>query len=203
MIGAPFLRYEEKGGGPRVPEAFRLQALLFAYKYNLDLHLRENPLDGFYLFSLPERLDIFTMNFWAVPVTILLALSTWTLFSLRKNLQSARQTGLPILLSPVTPLNPFWILTCRIFPQILSLKHLPFGLGTWTRCAYMGWAFDDKHALHAELGEVFTLVTPGGNEVVIADPETARAVFLRRKEFIKPAVIYGKRCKRPKTLTPV
>ena len=66
----------------------------------------------------------------------------------------------------------------------------------------MGWSFDDKHALHDQLGDAFTLVTPGGNEVVIADPETARVVFSRRKEYIKPAVMYGERCRLPKTLTP-
>ncbi|KAL8796096.1 MAG: hypothetical protein Q9195_001428 [Heterodermia aff. obscurata] len=37
----------------------------------------------------------------------------------------------------------------------------------------MGWSFDDKHALHDELGDAFIVVTPGGNEVVIANPETA------------------------------
>ena len=67
----------------------------------------------------------------------------------------------------------------------------------------MGWSFDDKHALHDELGDVFTVVTPGGNEVVIANPETAHVVLARRKEYIKPAVMYGKRCRLPETLTPL
>ena len=55
----------------------------------------------------------------------------------------------------------------------------------------MGWSFQDKHALHDELGPVFLIVTPGGNEITVADPETAHTVLTRRKEFIKPAVMYG------------
>ncbi|KAL8711211.1 MAG: hypothetical protein Q9220_004356 [cf. Caloplaca sp. 1 TL-2023] len=54
----------------------------------------------------------------------------------------------------------------------------------------MGWAFQDKYHLHDERGSIFTLVTPAGNEVTIADPEAAHAVLARRKDYIKPAVMY-------------
>ncbi|KAL8895007.1 MAG: hypothetical protein Q9207_008336, partial [Kuettlingeria erythrocarpa] len=54
----------------------------------------------------------------------------------------------------------------------------------------MGWAFEDKYRIHDELGPIFTLVTPAGNEVTIADPEAAHAVLARRKDFIKPAAMY-------------
>ena len=137
-----------------------------------------------------------------VIVTVLLGLLSWTSLSLWKNYRTARQIGLPIVLSPVTPLNPFWILSWRLFPQILLLRYLPFGLGRWARCTYIGWSFDDKHALHDELGEIFTIVTPGGNEVVVADAESAQVVFSRRKEYVKPAVMYGQCYKFPSTVTP-
>ena len=54
----------------------------------------------------------------------------------------------------------------------------------------MGWPFDDKDALHKELGPIFTIVTPAGLEVTVADPSVTNAVFAKRKEFIKPAVMY-------------
>ncbi|KAL8662846.1 MAG: hypothetical protein Q9202_004360 [Teloschistes flavicans] len=54
----------------------------------------------------------------------------------------------------------------------------------------MGWSFQDKHQLHDELGPLFTLVTPAGNEVTVADPQVAHAVLARRKDYIKPAVMY-------------
>lgn len=55
----------------------------------------------------------------------------------------------------------------------------------------MGWSFQDKHKLHDKLGPLFTLVTPAGNEVTVADPQAAHAVLARRKDYIKPAIMYG------------
>ncbi|KAI4202142.1 MAG: hypothetical protein LQ350_002809 [Teloschistes chrysophthalmus] len=54
----------------------------------------------------------------------------------------------------------------------------------------MGWSFQDKHKLHDKLGPLFTLVTPAGNEVTVADPQAAHAVLARRKDYIKPAIMY-------------
>lgn len=123
--------------------------------------------------------------------TCILASFFWTSLGVYRNYVIARRIGLPIVISPVSTLNPFWILSYRAFPAILSLKHLPFGLGTWARCTSMGWAFEDKYRIHDELGPIFTLVTPAGNEVTLADPEAAHAVLARRKDFIKPAAMYG------------
>ncbi|KAL9582917.1 MAG: hypothetical protein Q9212_003017 [Teloschistes hypoglaucus] len=54
----------------------------------------------------------------------------------------------------------------------------------------MGWSFQDKHKLHDELGPLFTLVTPAGNEITVADPGVAHTVLVRRKDYIKPAIMY-------------
>lgn len=132
------------------------------------------------------------MNLIFVLASIILASLSWTVFSISSNYITARRISFPLIISPVTPLNPVWILTYRAFPWILSLKHLPFGLGRWAKCTYMGWTFHDKHALHHELGPLFVVVTPGGNEVSVADPQAAHAIFSRRKDFIKPAVMYGR-----------
>ncbi|KAF7510022.1 hypothetical protein GJ744_007126 [Endocarpon pusillum] len=53
----------------------------------------------------------------------------------------------------------------------------------------MGWSFQDNYALHDELGPIFTVVTPGGNEVSVADSEVVDRILAKRKEFIKPAVM--------------
>ncbi|KAL6720095.1 hypothetical protein ACLMJK_002016 [Lecanora helva] len=130
------------------------------------------------------------MNWTLLLASLILASFSWTFISIIQNYLTARNIDLPIVISPVSPLNPIWILTWRTFPSVLSLRHLPFGLGKWTRCTYMGWTFQDKHALHDELGPVFVIVTPGGNEVIVADPDAAHIVLSRRKEFIKPAIMY-------------
>ena len=132
------------------------------------------------------------MNLILVLTSIIFASLSWTLFSLISNYNTARKIALPLVISPVSPLNPLWILTYRAFPFILSLKYLPFGLGTWARCTFMGWTFHDKHALHDELGPVFIVVTPSGNELSVADPQATHTILSRRKEFIKPAVMYGR-----------
>ena len=131
------------------------------------------------------------MNWIVVLASILVASFGWTTVSIISNYTAARKIGLPLVLSPVYPFNPFWIITYRVFPFILSLKYLPFGLGTWTRCTYIGWQFHEKHALHDELGPVFLIVTPGGNEVAVADAQVAHTVLSQRKEFIKPTIMYG------------
>ena len=133
------------------------------------------------------------MNYLYLPPAILIVVIAWTFISTLLNYKTARTIGFPIVISPVSPLNPFWILTWRAFPSVLSLKRLPFGLGTWARCTYMGWSFQDKYALHDELGPIFTIVTPGGNEITVADPEVVDKIFAKRKEFIKPAAMYGMR----------
>lgn len=131
------------------------------------------------------------MNWTVTLASILVAFLGWTTVSIVSNYIAARNIGLPLVISPVYPLNPFWIITCRVFPIILLLKYLPFGLGTWARCTYIGWQFNEKHALHDELGPVFLIVTPGGNEVVVADAQVAHTVLSKRREFIKPIIMYG------------
>ena len=132
------------------------------------------------------------MNLITVLASILLASLSWTVFSIFSNYTAARKIALPIIISPVSPLNPLWILSYRAFPFLLSLKHLPFGLGTWARCTYLGWTYHDKHALHDIFGPVFIVVTPSGNEVSVAHPQATHTILSRRKEFIKPAAMYGR-----------
>lgn len=123
-------------------------------------------------------------------VSALFAWSVWMLTSLVSNCRIARKIGLPMVTSPATQLNPFWIICYRVFPRVLLLKHLPLGLGQWARCTFMGWTFNDKYALHKELGSLFAIVSPGAIEVIVADPDAAFAVLARRKDFTKSAVMY-------------
>ena len=51
--------------------------------------------------------------------------------------------------------------------------------------------FHDNYAIHKELGKVFVLVTPSTNQVIVADPEVAYSIMTRRKEYMKPTIMYG------------
>ena len=120
---------------------------------------------------------------------------SWTGISLYNNYQIARQSGLRLVVSPLTPLNPAWLLLQkRLRPWINSL---PWGLGGFAKYSYMGWQFDDKYAVHQKLGGAFILVTPSVNELILADPEAITQVQARRKDFVKPPLMYGmSHCKR-------
>lgn len=132
------------------------------------------------------------MNWLFMLASVFFGSLSWTTISLLSNYNAARKIGLPVIISPVSPLNPFWILTYRTFPFVLTLKYLPLGLGRWARCTFLGWAFQDKYALHDELGPVFVTVTPGGNEMWVADAQATHNILSRRKDFIKPAAMYGR-----------
>lgn len=120
-----------------------------------------------------------------------LAWITWTAASLFENFRVARQVGLPLIISPVSTLDPLWMLTVKCLPILRSLSGLPFGWGNFARCTSIGWHFKEKYTLHDQLGDAFILVTPSTNELVVADPDAASEVFGRRKDFTKPAVIYS------------
>ena len=117
---------------------------------------------------------------------------SWISISLLLNYLAARKLALPIIISPLNALNPLWLLTLKFIPGLPWIfQTLPFGLGKWARCTYMGWTFDDKYALHAQLGLLFTLVTPSGNEIWVADPGVAHMVLSKRKEYHKPGAMYS------------
>lgn len=115
----------------------------------------------------------------------------WTAVSLFANFKLARQVGLPIIISPVSSLDPIWILAYRFLPIIRLLKLLPFGWGNFARCTSIGWHFGEKYALHEQFGDAFILVTPSTNELVLADPDATTEVLGHRKEYPKPAVVYS------------
>ena len=116
----------------------------------------------------------------------------WQASLLLRSYRIARSIGLPILISPTSFLNPLWIISYRALPMFIpALQWLPFKLGRWAKHTYLGWEFDDKYAIHQELGPAFVICSPGGNEVVVGDPSAANNI-LKRKEFIKPALVYGR-----------
>ncbi|KAI9713837.1 MAG: hypothetical protein M1820_000567 [Bogoriella megaspora] len=117
--------------------------------------------------------------------------SAWTCVNLFKNYRIARKINLPIIVSPTGTLNPLWIITYKLIPSIIPLLDLlPLKVGRWARYTYMGWQFDDKHAIHDELGPAFVLCTPSLNEVIVADSSAVHSILSRRKDFIKPAIMY-------------
>lgn len=113
----------------------------------------------------------------------------WSLCSLARNYAVARKVGVPLIVLPISPLNPLWMLVEKFFIPIL--KRFPFGSGKFTRYQRLGWEFDDRSKTHEELGDVYMAVTPGKNWLYICDHEAISDLLHRGNEFKRPLEILG------------
>lgn len=113
----------------------------------------------------------------------------WSVVRFVRNYREAKKMGLPILICPVNPASPLW-LCCKDF-LTPTLRRLPWGLGAWAGRAEVGWTFFEKYSIHAKHGEVFVIVSPGENEVLVAEPGAADEAMRRRNDFIKNPAMYG------------
>ena len=123
---------------------------------------------------------------------ILLLPLLWVLYvlvSFLLNLRQAKSMNLPLVASPIYPFHPVWVITQKYILPLL--RCLPFHLGTWTRFNYRGWQYVDKYKLHRELGDAYIMLSPGTNAVFLANPEAVDDVLSRRKDFIKPTMLYS------------
>lgn len=122
---------------------------------------------------------------WSLALLLAYLLGS-TALSLASNYAAARKTGLPLVISPVSKLNPLWlVLQRRLAPWMR--RTLPTPLTSWTRHNVLSWFFDDKYLLFADLGSKSWLhVTPRELEFHCADPAVNAQVFGRRADFDKP-----------------
>ncbi|KAJ9607585.1 hypothetical protein H2200_007663 [Cladophialophora chaetospira] len=112
-----------------------------------------------------------------------LVLPLWYLISLFSNYRLARTSKLPILISPVNPFNPFWILLRPYTNPVLS--YLPFGLGRSTDYNYLGFAWKDKNRLHKRYGGAYIIVTPGQNQLIVGDATACNDIFKNHRIWPK------------------
>jgi hypothetical protein len=114
----------------------------------------------------------------------------WKGTNLMRYRNIAKSTGLPYIVSPFGSHDPVWIVFQRFLRP--ALENLPLGMGTWVKYMVRGWNCYDKAKSHEQLGNVFMLVTPSGNDMYIADAAASDSVLSRRKDFIKPLEMMGK-----------
>lgn len=120
--------------------------------------------------------------------TVVAVIISFPVLNLLRNYIKARQIGLPILISPADPLNPFWALLVPLLRPLLI--RLPFRLGEWVDFLKFGWVYADRNRLHRELGPAFVIVTPASLVVILGDELAIEDVLSRRKDYIKPPSIY-------------
>ncbi|KAF1956845.1 cytochrome P450 [Byssothecium circinans] len=114
-------------------------------------------------------------------IALFLLSTIWNLFH---NYLTALKVGLPIIIVPISPDNPLWMLISR--PVLRLLKHLPFGGGyyTYTRFCYAGWQFDDRYRIHKELGDAVLFVTPGLNWIYLCNADAIHEVVRRERQGV-------------------
>ena len=120
----------------------------------------------------------------AIILALLCLIMTWYFSSLPQNYRVACSTRLPIIVSPINPANPFWLVFSSMFEPALS-RFLPKYLYNRIKVTIFGWEYRCRYAVHEKLGPVFVLVTPASNEVWIADADMAANVLLRRNDFLQ------------------
>ncbi|KAK5051955.1 hypothetical protein LTR84_002759 [Exophiala bonariae] len=124
------------------------------------------------------------MSLWVViGVLAVFGYPIWTMVALYRNYRLAQGADLPILISPVNPFNPLWILSRPYLNPLLS--RLPGVLSQSTRYNYLGWAWRDKNYLHTLHGPAFIIVTPGENQLIVGGADACDDLFKRYREWPK------------------
>ena len=129
----------------------------------------------------------------AIGGIILLAIITYVgsgIFGLYRGYQQARRFGLPIIISPVQPLNLIWALSSPIVLPLCQ-KYLPFGLDHYFNYVSIDWPYKDRYRSHERYGDAFVVVNPRWISLWVSDATAIDEVMSRRKEFTKPTMFYG------------
>ena len=115
--------------------------------------------------------------------TLFLAYTVWTLHAWYRNYRLARRSGFPILVTPANTDNLIWIIfsvTCRPL-----LAKLPAFIYDRLLPAIYGWEFLYKRKPFDQVGDSFMMVTPGKNELWVADSDVAMSICSRRNAFVQ------------------
>ncbi|CAG8951431.1 hypothetical protein HYFRA_00007347 [Hymenoscyphus fraxineus] len=108
--------------------------------------------------------------------------------NIHTNYKLARTIGLPILITPVEPLDPFWRLTLPFLTPVL--RRLPYGLGEWIDYGSFASSFASRNKIHRDLGPAIVVVTPRRVKIMLGDGNAVEDILSRYREFIKPPSIY-------------
>lgn len=113
----------------------------------------------------------------------------WSLATLARHYRAAQKIGLPVLVTPIDVVKPFWYLQRKMIAP-LALK-LPFGLGSWAHRMEAHWTYRDRYAIHARYGPAFSEVSPWGIKVFLADDAGVEDILKRSNDYIKDPNLYG------------
>lgn len=107
------------------------------------------------------------------------------------NVRTARKSNLKVIPMPTHEMNPFFLLGIVFGRRIV--KRLPFGLSQskYLRFYWKDWAFQTDFEQFEEYGDVFSIASPAGTSVFVANADVANQIFMRRNDFPKDTRLYG------------
>jgi hypothetical protein len=117
------------------------------------------------------------------PVFVFALYVSYSAFCLALNYRAARKIGVPLVVIPISPENPFWMLLGN---KIVSFLKPIFGESHFTRFSIRGWVFYDKYRAAVELGPCFAFVTPDKIWFYVCDADVMADVLQRRNDFPRP-----------------
>lgn len=110
--------------------------------------------------------------FLPVVAFIVFRVINWT-----RNYLTARSYGLPVVLTPVSFQDVWWI---PLRPFFSWVEKLPLGLGDWYIYTTMGWPTEDGNRALLKYGENFVLCSPKENVIATAEDQVVEQVFTTR-----------------------
>ena len=129
------------------------------------------------------------MALWFGLVSTIAGIYTaFNIYCLAKNYRIAKQLEVPLLIAPVSPENPVWVL---LGDSIISVIKRLFGPNKVTRFGIRGWIFYDKSRTALELGQHYAFVTPDKIWLYVCDAQTLTEVLQRRNDFPRPLESLG------------
>ncbi|KAK3058249.1 hypothetical protein LTR09_001327 [Extremus antarcticus] len=108
-----------------------------------------------------------------------------------RNLAAAKASGLPYIKTPVYAFNRLWLLTHPLWIKVL--RQLPHDwVDPWLSFTKPDFAWEKLYDPFEKFGcDCFLIVSPGGNTLVVADPEAISQITRRRDDFPKPVHFYS------------
>ncbi|TLD32304.1 cytochrome p450 [Venturia nashicola] len=115
------------------------------------------------------------------------------LYGLYKNLQKAKASGIPYVVSPIYSYNMLWLTTHKLWMPLLKL--LPsFITEPWVNLIEADWTWRVLFTPFGPLGkpgaDTFLIVSPESNMLCTAEAEVINQITTRRNDFPKPIAMY-------------
>lgn len=133
-----------------------------------------------YLLSISFKMALFSTVF----LCIALPYTLWCCQSLFANYRKAQKSGFPIIVCPANTSNILWMLFSVTFRTLLA-QYLPSFAYDHVKAGIYGWEFICRYELFARIGSSFILVTPGKNELWVADPEVTHSILMGKNDFFQ------------------